>query len=202
MTVRLDLRPDRLDESGERAVNAAGVLCFSSFLIFVLSFVTFFCVAGRAFYVAAAADGYSEANKTYEARIAAADAELKALTASNGRASGDLDFVFGGVPALEFLDCVSASLNDGIVIESIELSQDSALIKGAAFSDGGVLAFAEALERSYVVSAVGVPAVTSSSERGAPEIKNFSLDVKLHNIRDILLFSDARGGAFFEWNAA
>ena len=201
MTVRLDLRPDRLDESGERAAKAAGVVCFSSFLIFILSFVAFFCVAGRAFYVAAA-DGYSEANKTYEARIAAADAELKTLTASNGRASGDLDFVFGGVPALEFLDCVSASLNDGIVIESIELSQGAALIKGAAFSDGGVLAFAEALERSHVVSAVGVPAVTSSSERGAPEIKNFSLDVKLHNIRDILLFSAARGGAFFEWNAA
>lgn len=201
MTVRLDLRPNRLDESAAKAVKTARAACIFSFSIFVFSFLVFAAVSWRAFLTAGAVGGYVEANKIYEARIAAAGAELKQISEQTEHISRDLEFVLGGVPALEFLRGISASLNDGVVVESVEMSSQSALIKGAAFSDGGVLAFAEALARSSAVSSVGIPAITSS-ERGGVEMKIFSLDIKLHNVREVLLSSSACGGAFAGWTAA
>ena len=188
MTVKLDLRPDKLDESGERAVKAANVLLFFSVCIFLASFVFFLGVSGAALYRVKNAGSFAAADKKYEARIAAAESELRALALHNARTAEDLDFVFGGLPAVEFLDGLSVCLSDEIALESIELTPRGALIKGLAQSDGSVLAFAESLAHQPSVGSVGVPAITSSD---GGTLKRFSLDLKLRDIRSVLLSSDA-----------
>ena len=126
----------------------------------------------------------------YEARAASAGAELKALRAADLRAAEDVDFVLSGAAV-----GVAVCQNESVTVESIEISSASALLKGAALSDGGVLAFAEAVARLSAVEKVGIPAVTSA-ERGGAEIKIFSLDVKLRSVRDVLLSFDAAGRRF------
>lgn len=131
----------------------------------------------------------------YEARAASAGAELRALRAADLRAAEDVDFVLSCAAVLEFLDGVAVCQNESVTVESIEISSASALLKGAALSDGGVLAFAEAVARLSAVEKVGIPAVTSA-ERGGADIKIFSLDVKLRSVRDVLLSFDAAGRRF------
>ena len=101
----------------------------------------------------------------YEARAASAGAELRALRAADLRAAEDVDFVLSGAAVLEFLDGVAVCQNESVTVESIEISSASALLKGAALSDGGVLAFAEAVARLSAVEKVGIPAVTSARTR-------------------------------------
>ena len=187
MTVKLDLRPDRLDESGERAAKAANILLLSSFCLFLLSFVLFSCVSCAALYRLKNAPRFAAVNREYEARIAAAESELKRLALHNARTAADLDFVFGGLPAVEFLDGLSLSLSDEIVLESVELTPKNALIKGFARSDESVLVFADSLARHPSVGSVGVPAITSSA---GGSLKIFSIDIKLRDIRTILLSSN------------
>lgn len=199
MTVKLDLRPDRLDASGERAVKAANVLSLFSLCLFLIAFVVFSFVSCNALYRVKNAGSFAAADKEYEARIAAAESELQALALRNARAAADLDFVFGGVAAVEFLDGLSACLIDEIALESVELTPQSALIKGFAQSDGSVLAFAESLARHPSVGSVGVPAITSSGG----VMKIFSIDLKLRDIRSILLSSAVlRTGRRIGWAAA
>lgn len=195
MTVRLDLRPDRLDGAEALAAKRGGFLCAASLCIFVLCAAFFIATAGKALYITANFEDLHDANKMYEARAAAAEAELKTLRAESLRAAENVDFVLSGVPVTEFLDGVAVCQNDSITVEYIEISSSSVLLKGAALSDRGVLAFAEAVAGLPAVDKVGIPAVTSAERRGA-EIKIFSLDVKLRSVRAVLLSLNEAGVRF------
>lgn len=189
MTVRLDLRPDRLDERTERAAKRAGVLCAVSLCVFFLCAAAFAAASAKAFLSLKTAKNLSVENKIYEERAASAVSALKELRSSESAAARNVDFVFGGVPALEFLDGVAAC-GSKVTVECIEMSPGSALVKGTAFSDGDVLAFADALARLEAVEDVGVPAVASDEGRGV-SVKSFSINVKLKDIRRVMLSSCA-----------
>lgn len=202
MTVKLDLRPDRLDGAEALAAKRAGLVCGASFCIFVLCATVFIATAGSALYGIANLEDLHDANKMYEARAAAAAAELKALRAESLRAAEDVDFVLSGAAVSDFLDGIAVCQNDGMTVEYIEISSASALLKGAASSERGVLAFAEAVARLPAVEKVGVPDVTSAERDGA-EIKIFSLDVKLHSVRAVLLsLNEASGSPGFVGKSA
>lgn len=195
MTVRLDLRPDQLDGAEAIAVKRARLACAASFCLFFLCAAVFIVTAGSALYRIANIEDLRDANKIYEARAAAAAAELKALRAESLRAAEDVDFILSGAAVSEFLDGVAVCQSDGMTVEYIEIASASALLKGAASSERGVLVFAEAVARLPAVEKVGVPAVTSAERDGA-EIKIFSLDVKLRSVREVLLSINAVGGRY------
>lgn len=186
MTVKLDLRPGRLDGAEALAAKRGGLLCAASFCIFVLCAAVFVAAAGSALYRIANLEDLHDVNKIYETRAADAASELKALRAESLRLAEDVDFILSGAAVSEFLDGVAVCQNDSMTVEYIEISSASALVKGAALSERGVLMFAEAVARLPAVEKVGIPAVTSSERDGA-EIKVFSLDVKLRSVREVLL---------------
>ncbi len=186
MTVRLDLRPVKIDVPAERVAKRAGVVCAVSFCFFAVSAALFLAEAGTAFYRTGSFKDFASINGEYKTRLSSADAELKQLRAESGNAARRVEFILGGLPALQFLDGAAACLTDGLAIESVEMSRGSALVKGAALSDEAVLSFAKALSRSPSVEKVGVPAVASAQLCSA-EIKTFSLDVKLRDLKGSIL---------------
>ena len=203
MTVKLDLRPDRIDGAEALAAKRACLVCAASFCLFVLCVAVFIATAGSAFYRIANLEDLHDVNEMNEARAAAASAELKDLRAESLRAAEDVDFILSGAAVLEFLDGVAACQNDSMTVEYIEISLASALLKGVALSDRGVLLFADAVARLPAVEKVGIPAVTSAERCGA-EIKIFSLDVKLRSVREVLLSVNAAvsAGSELTWKSA
>ncbi|MCR5335755.1 MAG: hypothetical protein K6E42_04300 [Synergistes sp.] len=119
------------------------------------------------------------------AKTALIDAELKRIEARNQDVSEKLDFVLSAAPVIEFLCDLSGHAPESLVIESLSMSDTSAVLKGSALADEDVLELAEALPSSVCVASVSLPVINGGIRHGIP-LREFSMELKLAPLREIL----------------
>lgn len=184
MVVRIDLMINKQTESyGPDKFRSAG---FVMLALFILASALFFL---KGIWRSHELDGEKKAvelqlEKNAE-KTALIDAEFKRIEAQNAEASRKLDFVLSGAPVIEFLYELGKRMPDGVVIESLDMSNMSAALKGVAFSDEDVLELGEALSYAAGVASVLAPAIKGGQRLGIP-LREFSMELKLSPLLEIL----------------
>ncbi|MBR4400618.1 MAG: PilN domain-containing protein [Synergistes sp.] len=188
MVVKLDLR---INKQNEASVSVSGgksrhyYVLFAVGALFLLSSLLIFSRGiWRSYELRSEKTAFeSQAEKNLE-KTAVIDAEFKRLEAQNKDASEKLDFVLSGAPVIEFLYELGERTPDGVVIESLSMSPESAVLKGVAFADEEVLELVEALSSAGSVASIAMPVINGGQREGI-SLRQFSMELKLNPLQQI-----------------
>lgn len=187
MVVKLDLRSAKQELHTEEDKSPRHYILFSLAALFVLAALALFALGSYRFYsLGRMADNVAAERHADDEQLERANAELDRLTNENSALEARLDFVLGDIPSVEFLYELNERLIDGIVVESLTMTQTTASLKGVAFADEEVLEFGEELLKASSVRSVSLPVISAAKRNGA-NLRAFSIELALNPLRDIAL---------------
>ena len=189
MVVKLDLRTNKQETKQKVETNVRYYLLFSLATLFLITSALLFLFAGWRFYSARVlrAD-FTESIGINNDRLAMLSAELNRLKKQNGSIEEKLDYSLGDIPSLELLTDLSEHSIDGIVIESLIMTKDTATIKGVAFADDEVLQLGDELLQGASIESLSLPIITTAQRNGV-DLKAFSLELKLRPLQKAVMLA-------------
>lgn len=184
MVVKLDLRVKRQTEAQEKRSGALYYVAFAMAVVFIVSSTLIISKGAWRVYQLRDENKKLESQRiAYEDNLKFMEAEFKRLEAMNKESVDKLDFILSGAPVVEFLSETAARIPDGVVVESISMSNASASLKGVAFADEEVLEFGEAIAAAKSVASISVPAIKAGKREGI-DLRQFSLEVELNPLQE------------------
>lgn len=113
------------------------------------------------------------------------DKELVRLTGEADLVDQKLDFVLADIPSIEVMIGLDRIMPEGLVLDSLVVSQGQAMFKGTALDEEDIMLFVDRLTDSKIVLSVEVPVIKNSKMKQY-NVKTFSITCKLRTMREIL----------------